>query len=150
MVTMLRINLQASRRLACALFVSHGGAGLCLLALALPAAVKLVLGCLLVASLGYSLAAHAYRRLFASVVTVAAAGDGRWLLITRGGRALTTRLAPGSYLHPQLIVLRFAKDAPWSLRSVVLLPDMVAGDLFRELRVRLRCGVAGGTANGAR
>jgi hypothetical protein len=106
-------------------------------------AVKLSLGGLLFASLSYTVADQAYRRLMHSVVMVVALADGRWIIVTRGGQTSTYTLAPGSYLHPQLIVLRFENDAPWYRRSLTLLPDMVAEDVFRRLRVRLRCGVAG-------
>ena len=142
-LTALQVSLRPSRRLLCGLLVVHAGALVCLLPLDLPSGVKISLGCLCFASLGYTTADHACRRFKHSIASVICAVDGRWILVTRGGDMITTKLAAGCYVHPQLVVLRFDKAAPWHRRSLALLPDMVAEDVFRRLRVRLRCGVVG-------
>ena len=142
-MTALRLKLATSRRLLCGLILVHGGALFCLLPLSVSLLLKLSLGGLLCASLGYTVVDQAFRWLRHSVVTVVAAADGCWVLVTRDGRRHRTRLAPGSYTHPQLILLRLQRDMPWYRRSLTLLPDMVGEDAFRRLRVHLRCGLSG-------
>jgi len=60
--------------------------------------------------------------------------DGDCILKLASGEQLTTRLAAHAFVMPWLVILYF-QDRP---RHLVLLPDMLARQVFRQLRVRLR------------
>jgi hypothetical protein len=60
--------------------------------------------------------------------------DGACVLRLASGKQLDVRLAGHAFVMPWLVILYF-QDRPWHL---VLLPDMLAAETFRRLRVRLR------------
>jgi len=60
--------------------------------------------------------------------------DGNCVLQLASGRQLTTRLARHAFVTPWMVILYF-RDRP---RHLVLLPDMLTPEAFRQLRVRLR------------
>jgi toxin CptA len=88
--------------------------------------------------------------------------EGHWTLTLGDGRELPARLLATTYVTPALLILNFrlgtgeggasprglaswgraiahpATLLPWSIRSLVLLPDNLDPDLLRRLRVRLR------------
>jgi hypothetical protein len=59
---------------------------------------------------------------------------GDCILKLASGEQLTTRLAARAFVMPWLVILYF-QDRP---RHLVLLPDMLPTQVFRQLRVRLR------------
>jgi hypothetical protein len=60
--------------------------------------------------------------------------DGDCILKLASGEQLTTHLAANAFVMPWLVILYF-QGRP---RSLVLLPDMLTTQVFRQLRVRLR------------
>jgi 4-hydroxybenzoate polyprenyltransferase len=60
--------------------------------------------------------------------------DGNCLLQLASGEQLTARLTRHAFVMPWLVILYF-RGPP---RCLVLLPDMLAAQAFRKLRVRLR------------
>jgi len=60
--------------------------------------------------------------------------DGDCILQLASGEQLSTRMAAHAFVMPWLVILYF-QDRP---RSLVLLPDMLPAQTFRQLRVRLR------------
>ena len=60
--------------------------------------------------------------------------DGECVLQLASGEQLTARLAVHAFVTPWLVILYF-HGRP---RHLVLLPDMLAPQAFRQLRVRLR------------
>jgi len=60
--------------------------------------------------------------------------DGDCILQLASGEQLNTRLATRPFVMPWLVILYF-QERP---RSLVLLPDMLPTQAFRQLRVRLR------------
>lgn len=156
--TPLRLELRPSRRLALGLALGYGGAAALVWFLPLawgwcaPAS-------LLIAAAG--LRAGAMQLWGAEAVAAMIWGPGdEWTLLRRDGSRRRCRLLPGSYVHPQLAVLRFREETerdarppkmrPLSFmskgglslflrtRALVLLPDGVDAEAFRRLRVRLR------------
>ena len=114
----------------------HAGALLLILMLPLHWAVMLTLGLVVSASLVWSLGVA--RLKWGAIAELIEETAGEWTLCDAAGDAVTARLLPGSYLHPQLVVLNFAcTGRRWGRRSVVILGDMLDGDSFRHLRVRL-------------
>lgn len=61
----------------------------------------------------------------------------RWRVMLRDGRVLDARLIGAPWLSPLFTTLVLA-CADGVERQLVLLPDMVDGDAFRRLRVRVR------------
>jgi hypothetical protein len=59
--------------------------------------------------------------------------DGECVLLLASGEQLTARLAAHAFVMPWLVILYF-HDRP---KHLVLLPDMLATQAFRQLRVRL-------------
>jgi len=60
--------------------------------------------------------------------------DGECVLRLASGEQLNARLAAHAFVMPWLVILYF-QGPP---RHLVLLPDMLAAQAFRQLRVRLR------------
>jgi hypothetical protein len=44
----------------------------------------------------------------------------------------------GSFVAPWLTIIRWRPEGAWFDRTIVVLPDMLPADAFRELRLRLR------------
>jgi len=129
----------ARSRIAAVFIVLSGGATLALLlAIALPPLVK----CAVVAWVGMAML-DAYR-------AVAIRSAGRcvrelWLGRARGievvdaaGRSRHGEVRDGSFVAPWLTVIRWRPVGARYDRTIVVLPDMLARDSFRRLRVLLR------------
>ena len=132
----LRLTLRPSRHLFGLLLLMHAGALLLILMLPLHWAVMLTLGLVVSASLVWSLGVASLK--WGAIAELIEETAGEWTLCDAAGDAVTARLLPGSHLHQQLVVLNFAcTGRRWGRRSVVILGDMLDGDSFRHLRVRL-------------
>jgi len=73
-------------------------------------------------------------------------GDRRLTAITRDGRSCSGHILDDSYVGAQLTTIVWRPDgAPWYMpvRAIVILPDSLAADAFRRLRVLLRYGQPG-------
>ena len=66
-------------------------------------------------------------------------------LTLTSGRRLDVGLARQAFILPWLVVLHF-KTPQRRFRYLPVLPDMLAEDVFRRLRVRLRIAIDAGTA----
>lgn len=141
----LRLERRVSRRLLAGIALAYGGAAIVPWLLPLDVVLRVSLSLLAIAT-----GLRAGReQCWGSRATVALCWerDGRWRLRRRDGTVETARLLAGSYLQPQLAVLRFALESEVRfprVRNVVLLPDGVDAESFRRLRVRARL-----TGNGA-
>jgi len=144
----LHLSLRPSRTATLVLVCLHAGAALCLVQALGSAALACAGAAALAASLAVSLRRHALLRSPRAVVRITAAGGGSWRLHTRAGRTLHARVAPGSYVHPSLVVLCFHTDA--GAHSVLIAPDMADAAALRRLRVRLRAEGGGEAAAGPR
>nr|VFK38835.1 MAG: hypothetical protein BECKTC1821E_GA0114239_100313 [Candidatus Kentron sp. TC] len=142
----IRLALHRSPYLASLLFIAHGGALGCLVAVELRLSVKLIVGIAIMSGMSFSICEHALRCSRSCVVTLLWSAEGVWQLWTRGGSVITGNLEPGwslwstVYVHPNLVVLNFDTGRRFR-KPVVLTPDMVDdADAFRRLRIRLRFG----------
>jgi toxin CptA len=116
--------------------VAHTGAVLCLIPLALPWAMKVLAGLLVLANLVYTVGYHGWRCTPNAPVAVILTPEGGWQVVTWRGEQWDGMLLPDSYLHPWLTVLRFRPPGRLPI-SVILVPDGVDPAAFRRLRVRL-------------
>jgi toxin CptA len=112
--------------------------------LTLPVAVKLAATAALVISLVIYLRNYALRNLPGSITSLALAEDMTCRLETRRGEYIACALLGSSFVAPYLTVLelRPLNATKWwhrfGGRSVVILPDAIGREDFRQLRVLLR------------
>ncbi len=98
---------------------------------------KIALCLLLSASLSYHLMRDAWLLFSASCVAIRFEG-GDVTLVTRAGREISGNLARSSVVTPLLTVLNVLPAGKKGMRSVVIFPDSMNGERFRELRVLLK------------
>lgn len=63
------------------------------------------------------------------------------VLLKSGGQPFAGRVLPSSAVSPFLIVLNIAPKGVRRARSVIILPDSLDAESFRQLRVQLRWGM---------
>lgn len=144
---LLIIRLKRSRRLTATLGLAHSSAIGLLWPLMLPVAVKLMGTIILTVSLVFYLRHYALLRSPGSVVSLELSEEMAGTLETRGGERIRCTLLGSSFVAPYLTVLDWkplepqVSLMPWrklSARSVVILPDGIDAEEFRQLRVLLR------------
>lgn len=141
---MFRISFSPSRRLALLLCLAHtAAAGVCLAA-DLATGLKIALVLLIVASCGWSLLGPALLRAAGAIVAVQFADGGALSFQTRRGEWHEGALRESSFVAPYLTVLNLKTKGNPFVRHIVILPDSIAADDFRRLRVWLRWHRAGG------
>jgi hypothetical protein len=67
--------------------------------------------------------------------------ENAWQIATGAGHFVSAHLLPSSTCHASFIALNFRTDnEPWWNRriSIVIFPDAIDKEIFRQLRVRLR------------
>ena len=134
--TPLQIELQVSHRAAGWLATTHLAGLAALPFTTLPAWAALLLGMTVLVSLWHAWSRHVSRRHRAAVACLVWREQDDCLLIYRDGSRRACRLAPCAFVTPWLVILYFRQ--PRRCCSLLLLPDMVAAESFRRLRVRLR------------
>jgi toxin CptA len=108
-----------------------------MLPVSVPAKAALVL--ILVCSLFYYLCRDAWLLLPASHVAIQLEGSNI-ILATRGEDELKGQVLRDSVVTPVLTVLNVSVQGMKSTRSVVVFPDSMDKERFRELRVLLKWG----------
>ena len=109
--------------------------------LMLPVAAKLASTAALAISLVIYLRHYALRKSLGSITGLSLADDMTCTLETRRGERIACALLGSSFVAPYLTVLELKplNDTSWLRRwSVVILPDAIAPEDFRQLRVLLR------------
>ena len=101
---------------------------------------KVALAALLSCALFYSVSRDAWLLLPLSPVAIRIEGD-QITLITRGGSELQGEISGNSVVTPFLTILHVLPQALRGVRYVVIFPDSMDKERFRELRVRLKWGV---------
>lgn len=143
---MLRLSLKSSRRLAAGLTLGHLAAVGCVAIVPIPLWLKLLLGVMLAASLMQSLMREAWRIRPSSIVELQCEREGGVLFITRGGKASEARVLGSSFVASYLTIVLLKPAASRRVRAVVILPDALEPELFRQLRVWLKWRVGRGVA----
>ena len=134
-----QFKLQPSRYLAVILIAAHGIALAALFPLALPVWAKVALAPLILFSLMYHLRRDAWLSAPSASVELALEGD-RVVLATRGGEQLAGQILRDSLVTPFLTILNILPQGVRLARSVVILPDSLDAESFRQLRVCLKWG----------
>lgn len=125
-------------RLAAALIVTaFGGTALLLIALPLPPATRVAgaVGILVAGAwaLRQAVGQGAPARLVVGI-------DRRVEVTTRDGRTAAGAILADSFVDPRLITVVWRPDGARRARTLVVLPDSLAADDLRRLRVALRYG----------
>lgn len=153
---LLVVRLKPSRRLAAMLAVAHFAAIGLLWPLILPISAKLAGSAMLVVSLVFYLRRHALLRSPDSVMNIGLSEEMTCTLETRCGDRIDCTLLGSSFVAPYLTLLELKplkRQEPTRLsppsncpkrrrrffaRSIVILPDGIDAEQFRQLRVLLR------------
>ena len=134
-----KFDLRPSRLLGAALSCMHAAAWLALLTLDIPVWALLALTLILSLSLHYYLRRIARLVAPASCLSLQLEGS-RIILGERSGRQIAGRLLPGSLVTPMLLVINIRLLETGKIRSVVVMPDSLDAESFRQLRVFLNLG----------
>ena len=141
---MLRIPLHSSRFLTIGLFVAHFAAAACVLIVPISIWLQLFLCAMLVTSLGLYLAREAWRIRASSIVELQCDREGGAWIQTRRGETREARVLGSSFVAPYLTIILLKPNANWRVRTLLILPDAVEAELFRQLRVWLKWRVGSG------
>jgi toxin CptA len=135
---MLRPSFKPSRQLTLYLVLSHLIAATCVLSVPLPSWLRFLLLGLLLTSLLYNLRNQTWRTWPFSIVALQFERDGTVFMQYRNGKIFEARVLGSGFVAPYLTIIRLKSNQSWFARSVVLMPDMLAPELFRALRVWLK------------
>lgn len=100
--------------------------------------VKLLGVVLLVASFIYYVRHYALLKSSGSVVALELSETMRCLLKTRNGQYIPCVILGSTFVAPYLTVLNLRPEKKFFDYSVVIFPDSIDGEKFRQLRVLLR------------
>lgn len=134
-----QFNLQPSIYFTIVLVASHAVALAVLAPLALPLWAKLLLASLVLTSMFYHIWHDAWLLALSSNKTLLLDGD-MILLIARNGDQVTARVLTDSLVTPFLTILNVLPQGTYLARSIIILPDSLDAESFRELRIWLRWG----------
>ena len=134
-----QFNFQPSLYLATALIAMHSAALAALLSLAWPFWTQVALVFLLLANMLQHLWRNAWLSAPSSDVTLLLDGD-RIVLTSRSGGQVAGKVMPDSLITPLLTVLNVLPQDAYLARSVIILPDSLDAESFRQLRVCLKWG----------
>jgi hypothetical protein len=119
------------------LLLAHLSALMLLPFAALPAPAAATGAILVMLSLVWHWPRHASRTAHSCVRVLTWAGDGSCRLHRQDGGERHTTLCRQAFVQPWLVILQL-REAGRLRRHLVILPDMLDGVSYRQLRVRLR------------
>lgn len=132
------VHLKPSVQLTVMLSFSHFFVACLLWPLTLLMSVKLLGSVVLVASLVFYLRHYALLKSAKSVVSFELSEELQCTLETRGGKKISCKILGSTFVAPYLVVLILKPQDKFLVYSVVILPDSIDGEEFRQLRVLLR------------
>lgn len=141
---MLRLPLQPSRYLAIGLALGHLLAVACVLAVPIPWWLRGVLVVLIILSFIHLLLRDVLQRMPTSIIELECDREGGALFKTRSGLTYEARVLGSSFVAANLTIVLLKPYARRGVRAVLVLPDTLAPELFRQLRVWLKWRVGRG------
>jgi toxin CptA len=117
----------------------HGLAFVTLLVLPGMVWARWIIAACLLCSLAWYLRRDAWLSMPTSCVALRVEGD-HVVLVTRDGKELAGQVQRDSLVSAAVLVLNVLPQGARFARSVVIFPDAIAAEAFRELRVILRWG----------
>ncbi|MDO8413714.1 MAG: hypothetical protein Q7S51_08005 [Gallionellaceae bacterium] len=136
-----QFQFQPSWYLAILLLMAHGAVLFALYVLPLPTWAKIALTLLLLASLFFYVRRDARLSAPSSVITLALNGDDV-VLTTRNGKPEAAQLLNHSMVSPWLTVLNSVPRGATCTRRIIIFPDSLDTESFRQLRVWLKWRVS--------
>jgi toxin CptA len=137
-----RAEVRPSRLIAATLTVIHVLAGLAVLPLHVPVIVKLALIIATCVSFAHGIWRHALLGSRSAVIALEMRDRETVKALTRDGRWHEGRVLGTTYLSGRLALLNLRLRNKRLARHVVLVPDNIDPEEFRQLRVMLRWGGA--------
>lgn len=134
-----QFKFQPSHFLALILIAAHGITCAALFPLSFPLWAKVALAFLMLLSLVHHLRQDAWLFAPSAAVELTLEGD-QVILGTRGGEQLCGKILHDSLVTPYLTVLNVLPQGARFARGVIILPDSLNAEYFRQLRVRLKWG----------
>ena len=134
---MLKAKLRPSWTLAAILAVAHGAAIAAVVAVEMPLWITFVAIAALFANLVVELR-HALLRMPDSVVALEVNSDDALAIHLRRGGWRECEVLGNTYVVSFLVILNLRETLSRSARRVVILPDSIDAEDFRQLRVWLR------------
>ena len=135
---MLNLELHKSQRLALWLVLAHAVAAFSSLIVAIPLWLKIIVLLTVGLSLAYGLTHHAWRLWPHSIVGLQADREGGLGVRTRGGHEFAAQVLPASSVAAFLTIIVFKPLDGGRTQAVLILPDSLLLELFRQLRVWLK------------
>lgn len=136
----LRIELVASRVAATCIIALGAATGVLVALLPIPwwAIVATLVG---IGVWGWDrLRAIAWRRNAGSAIELVLTGDRRIFIRTKCGHLQAGVVLEATYVSPSLTAIVWQPADAWRSQSLLILPDMLLAEDFRQLRVVLRYG----------
>lgn len=137
-MAILSIYRQPSHQLAIILSLAHFAAAGLLWPLALSWGIKVIIVAALIISLIHYLRQDALLTASNAVVALELSDEMPCTLITRSGKSITCTILGSTFVAPYLTVLNLKLAGKFFMCSVVILPDSMDTEQFRQLRVWLR------------
>ena len=131
----IRIEYQPPSRLLHFLTLTHAMAIISLFVAAVPAWLRCLLCLGIVVSYFYYRHSYYYTKNNSIRLNLSAANE--WICIVEQNSVQPLRLLTGSFVHPELIIMRFIMNSG-KLINVILVTENCDPNMHRRLRVRLR------------
>ena len=136
---MLTIHLKPSKLLAIILIVAHSAVAVLLWLLSVPLGFKLIGLLFLVFSLCFYLTRDALLCSAQSAVLLTFSDKVNCTMQTVSGQSINFTVLGSTFVSPLMTVLMLQSEPrSWFSQSVVVMPDAVDAEEFRQLRVLLR------------
>ncbi len=132
------IHRQPSHLLAILLILTHFAAAGLLWPLTLSLGIKVAIVAILMMSLIYYLRQDALLTANTAVLAFVLSDEMQCTLTTRAGKRIACDILSSTFVAPYLTVLNLKPVGKLLMRSVVILPDSIDAEEFRQLRVWLR------------
>lgn len=137
-MAILSIYRQPSHQLAIILSLAHFAVAGLLWLLALSLGIKVIIVAALIISLIHYLRRDALLTANNAVVALELSDEMPCTLITRSGKSIACTILGSTFVAPYLTVLNLKFPENFFTCSVVILPDSMDAEQFRQLRVWLR------------
>lgn len=137
-MTALSVRLRPSIRLTAILSTAHGIAFFLLCLLPLSMGIQLIGAAALACSLAFNLGRYGLLNMAGAIVAFELSDELRCTLETRCGGLMVCTILASTFVASYLIVMNLKPDNYFFSRSIVILPDGIDAEEFRQLRVLLR------------
>lgn len=137
-MAILSIQRTPSLRLAALLSLAHSTVAGLLWPLALPWGIKAMIMVALAISLVHYLRQDALLSADNAVIAFVLSDEMHCTVTIRSGESMTCNILGNTFVAPYLTVLSLKPAGEFFMRSVVILPDGIDAEAFRQLRVWLR------------